>query len=529
MKPRIPFDRRRTGSGVVCAALCMSFALPPTAFAQEAHEAQAEAALQEGGPRLVLARRLSPPSLGASTYTQQVKQALVVLSQDYPEVLTAQAAANTSSFSVDAARQARYPRFRLGTSSGNYNSGAENAKTQGYTVLTAEARVSLLDGGAMNAAQRAAEAGNQADDEAVVTTSQKVVLDALTAYLQVQRFDLKKQIAARASEVVAELSKAEARRVALGVTGDNDLNMAASRRALVAARESDFAAQRDEAIAKFRNYFKFTPNPESLPVLAAPQQWRISSQEEALRRAEARSTEIAEAQGRIERARALADQQDASLYPTLDAVLVKSKDPRGVSPQDPTRAAFELNWNFGNGFDRQLRLKTALSEIANQEARLEGVKLNLFELTSASWARTVSGRERERQLMEAVSTSGQAFRGRRRLMEFGRETLPKVLDAQLDYYTLLFDYIDGVFDLRISELRLARTTGELRVDPAGLNGWIDRLFGAPRRQVLTEDGLLGTLCISSNTTCASEPVAERAMGVATANPPLRKSQRLSIP
>jgi len=102
------------------------------------------------------------------------------------------------------------------------------------------------------------------------------VLDALTAYLQVQRFDLKKQIAHRATEVVAELSKAEARRVALGVSGDNDLNMAASRRALVAARESDFEAQRDEALAKFRNYFKFSPAPESLPVLAAPTHWRIS-------------------------------------------------------------------------------------------------------------------------------------------------------------------------------------------------------------------------------------------------------------
>ncbi len=90
--------------------------------------------------------------------------------------------------------------------------------------------MSLIDGGAMSAAQRAAEAGNQADDEAVITTSQKVVLDALTAYLQVQRFDLKKQIAHKATEVVAEISKAEARRVALGVSGDNDLNMAASRR-----------------------------------------------------------------------------------------------------------------------------------------------------------------------------------------------------------------------------------------------------------------------------------------------------------
>ncbi len=40
----------------------------------------------------------------------------------------------------------------------------------------------------------------------------------------------------------------------------------------------------------------------------------------------------------------------------------------------------ELNWNFGNGFDRQLRLKSALAEVANQEAKLEGVKLNLLEL-----------------------------------------------------------------------------------------------------------------------------------------------------
>ena len=519
-------SRRRTGTGVVCAALCASFALPPTALAQEQ---QQQEALQEPPPPLMLARRLSAPSLGAASYAQQVKQALVALSQEYPEVQTAQAAANTSSYSVDAARQARYPRFKIGTSSGNYNSGLAGARTEGYTVLTAEARMSLLDGGAMSAAQRAAEAGNQADDEAVVTTSQKVVLDALTAYLQVQRYDLKKQIAHKATEVVAELSKAEARRVALGVTGDNDLNMAASRRALVAARESDFQAQRDEAMAKFRNYFKFSPNVESLPVLAAPPQWRIGSQEEALRRAEARSTEIAEAQGRIERARALADQQDASLYPTLDAVVVKSRDPRGVSPQDPTRAAFELNWNFGNGFDRQLRLKSALAEVANQEAKLDGVKLNLFELTSASWARTVSGRERERQLMEAVSTSGQAFRGRRRLMEFGRETLPKVLDAQLDYYTLLFDYVDGVFDLRISELRLARTTGELRIDPAGTNNWIDRLFGAPSRPALTEDGLLAALCISSNTACASEPVVERAAGPGGAGSSLRKAPRLSIP
>ena len=228
------------------------------------------------------------------------------------------------------------------------------------------------------------------------------------------------------------------------------------------------------------------------------------------------------------RAQALVDQQEASIWPTVDAVVVKSKDPRGVSPQDPTRAAFELNWNFGNGFDRQLRLKSALAEVANQEAKLEGVKLNLLELTSASWSRAVSGRERERQLAEAVSTSGQAFRGRRRLMEFGRETLPAVLDAQLDYYNLLFDYVDAVFDLRITELRLARTTGELRIDADASNSWIDRIFGPPNRPALSEDGLLTALCISSNAGCASEPVvAERGATATAANPPLRRTARLA--
>ncbi|MDH6591328.1 outer membrane protein TolC [Variovorax sp. TBS-050B] len=511
---------RRRGTGALCAALCASLALAPlVAAAQDAQNAN------EAPARLAPARRLSTPSLGAASYAQRVKQALIALSQEYPEVQTAQAAANTSGFGVETAKKARYPRFKMGTASGSYNSGAADARSQNYTVLTAEARVSVIDGGAMSAALRAAEAGHQADDEAVVTTSQKVVLDALTAYLQVQRFELKKQIARKSTELVAELSRIEARRVALGAAGENDLNMAASRRASVAARESDFEAQRDEALAKFNTYFRFMPDAASLPVLAAPAYWRIASREEALRRAEERSTEIAEAKNRVARAQALVEQQEASIWPTVDAVVVKSKDPRGVSPQDPTRAAFELNWNFGNGFDRQLRLKSALAEVANQEAKLEGVRLNLLELTSASWARTVSGRERERQLMEAVSTSGQAFRGRRRLMEFGRETLPNVLDAQLDYYNLLFDYVDAVFDLRITELRLARTVGELRIDPEAGSPWIDRIFGPPSRPALSEDGMLSMLCISSNAACASEPVVDRSAASSAAV--LRSTPRLS--
>ena len=359
------------------------------------------------------------------------------------------------------------------------------------------------------------------------STSQKVVLDALTAYLQVQRFDLKRQIAHRSTEVLDELTRAEQRRVALGASGQNDLQTASSRRAGIAARESDFDAQRGEAIAKFQTYFRFAPSTDRLPVLASPLQWSIASQDAALRVAEERSTELAEARSRVESAKAVVEQQEASIFPTVDAVLVKTKDPRGVSPQEPTRAALELNWSFGNGFDQSLRVKTALAEVANQESKMEGARLNLDELTSASWSRTVAGRERERQLRSAVGDAGQAFRGRRRLLEFGRETLPAVLDAQVEYYTLLLDYVDAVFDLRVNEFRLARTTGRLFVAPDSDNTWINSMFfSGASSPVLTQEGLLSLPCSTGGTGCRDDAAARGPGADESAGTRLRLAPRL---
>ncbi|RYZ10593.1 MAG: TolC family protein [Comamonadaceae bacterium] len=476
----------------------------------------------EGPALLRNAVQLSGPSLGSASLAERIKAQLVQVAQAHPEVQSAQAAADSSGFDVEAARRARYPRFKLGTATGTYDNGGPNGSAQSYQLITADLRMSLIDGGAIGARIRAAENQSEAQGEALKSTSQKVVLDAITAYLQVQRFDLKKRIAHRSTEVLDELSRAEQRRVELGVAGQNDLRMAAARRAGTAARESDFEAQRSEALARFESFFRFAPEPTALPALGVPLRWRPTTQAEALALAESRSTELSEARSRVERARALVEQQEASRYPTLDAVLVKSKDPRGVSPSEPTRAALELNWNFGNGFDQQARIKTALAEVSNQEARLEGVRLNLAELTAGAWGRASTGRERERQLLEAVNESGQAFRGRRRLMEFGRETLLNVLDAQVDYYTLLLDYVDAAFDLRIGEFRLARATGRLQVAPDQDNAWLDQIFGGAPLPVLGEEGLLSSTCRAGCGEGARTAASENVDGIA-----LRRAGRLA--
>jgi outer membrane protein TolC len=515
MKIRRPFPG---GSAAVRCALALACLQPALPSAAE------RAAAAETTPALAVARRLSSPSAGTISYAARVRDALIQLAHDHPEVQSAQAAADTSGFEVEAAQSARYPRLKVGTASGTYDSGAKGSSSRAYQLVTADLRMSLIDGGAMSARVKAAEAGSEAGAEAVKSTSQKVVLDALTAYLQVQRFDLKKQIAHKSTEVLDGLARAEQRRIALGVAGENDLRMAASRRAGIAAREMDFEAQRGEALAKFETYFRFAPNTGFLPALAVPAPWQPRSQADALQQAEERSSELAEARGRVERARALVEQQEASLFPTVDAVLVKSKDPRGVSPSEPTRAALELNWNFGSGFDRQLRVKTAMAEVANQESKLESARLNLVELTAASWGRTMAGREREQQLREAVSESGLAFQGRRRLLAFGRETLPNVLDAQVEYYALLLDYVDAMFDLRITEFRLLRTAGRLWVAPDSDNLWIDSIFSGANRPVLAEDSLLSAACIADAARCGGDAGAEpQQQGIGIA---LRRAARL---
>lgn len=482
------------------------------------------AAAAEAAP-LAVARRLSPPDMQAIGQGARIKAALVQLAREHPDVQSAQAAADTSSFEIDAARNARYPRLKVGTASGSYDSGVQGTGSRAYQLVTADLRMSLLDGGAMSARVRAAEFGSEAGAEAVKSTSQKVVLDALTAYLQVQRFDLKKQIARKSTEVLDELARAERRRIELGAAGENDLRMATSRRAGIAAREMDFEAQRGEALAKFATFFRFTPDTAHLPVIAVPLQWQPGSEAEALLQAEDRSSELAEARGRVQRAQATVEQYEASAWPTVDAVLVKTKDPRGVSPSEPTRAALELNWNFGNGFDRQVQVKAAMAEVANQEARLEGARQNLVELTASSWARTAAGREREQQLRAAVTDSGLAFQGRRRLLAFGRETLPNVLDAQVEYYTLLLDYVDAVFDLRVTELRLQRTAGRLFVAPDSDNLWIDSLIAGAPRPVLTEDSLLAAPCIA-RARCEATAVSAVSVASPAAGMTLRRSARL---
>lgn len=445
-----------------------SGAVASPAAASAAVEPAADTALQRTAV-------LSPQSQGSAAYTRQIKEALVQAASSHPDVLTALADLETSGYEVEAARQARFPRFKIGSSLGNTSAGT-NSGSQNYTALSADARITVLDGGAIGARVDAAKAGNQALDDGYVSARQKVLLDSLTAYLEVQRYDLKSKVAERSSRVLDEIARVEERRVDLGASGRNDYQMTLSRRATSAARQSEFESKRIDALAKFETYFGFQPNPEYMPATATPTQWRMATLEDALEAASINSAELKQAQLLIDQAKAGVREAEGSRWPSLDAVVAKTKDKDRVVYSDGTRAGVEVNWNFGTGFELQRRVKVALAKQSSQEAKYESVRRNVQQQTFAVWSQTAALQQRELRLREAADAAREVFEGRRRLMEFGRETLPQVLDAQIDYYTALQDYVDAVFDARINDLRLARTAGLLDMQPGQPVEWLDSFF-----------------------------------------------------
>lgn len=428
---------------------------------------------------LLLAPQLSPRSLAGEAAQKQLLTALYAMLSEYPDVRKARSAVDAAGNDVSTAKNARWPSLKIGTSSGNA-SLAQSQKRESYTAVNAEVRLSLLDGGAIDAGIRSAESTEAAQGSALYSTRQNVLLEGLTALLELHRFDTKARIAAESADIIGQLARVEERRAELGAVGRNDLRQAASRRASALAQQHALQSQRMDAQARFVRYFNYTPSVTALPQLQIPSNWMPVDEAAALQASELQSSELKEIAHVIERAQAEVDRSKAQRWPTLSAVVAHTRDPKSVLYNDGTRYGLELNWNFGNGFELRDRILKALNELQAQQAQQEAVRRQVHEAAAAAWGRWQAGRDREMQLSDAVREARGAFEGYRRLLQVGRGSLSQVLDAQLDMQRLMLDEADAIYDQRINALRLVRTTGQLL--PTELPPhWLDQLFAQGAR------------------------------------------------
>lgn len=449
-------------------------AAPTTQTGQTTSKAPSGAWPNKGLPAhgLQLAQRLEPTSLADNSARQKLLNALTAMLGNHPEIQQANANLLAAGYDVDTARSVRWPSFKVGTDSGSIDTsrGKEN-----YNTINAEVRLNLLDAGSMSAGVKSAQSFEQAQTQVVQGTRENILLEALTALLELQRYEQKARISQESARIVGQLASIEERRAELGAVGRNDLRQAASRQASARAQQLSQEAQRQEAQARFVRYYRFTPSAQWLPSLEVPQDWLPANENAASEAALANSTEMHELDGLIAQANAEIERSKADRFPTVQAVVNHTYDPKGVVYNDGTRMGVELNWDFGNGFELQDRVRKAVSQLQAQQAKQDSIRRQVQESASASWSRVQAGQARTAELAQAVEDARAAFDGRRRLLEAGRGNLSQVLDAQLDMQNLLQEHTDAVYDLKIAQLQLVRTTGTLlplNTDSA----WLGLLF-----------------------------------------------------
>ncbi len=430
------------------------------------------------GRRLALAVLIAGagPAVAVTPQAEEMAQRLATLVRSAPEVQQAQAEIAASQAEVRAAEVARYPRFGVDTVFGNVVTDLGNDRDRRTDVrLVPNVAYTVFDAGKASARIRAARKGVAASEAFGRKAAETVVLDTLTAYLQVLRFSLLAEVGSSSEAALRELMQLEERKAELGGAGLTDARLASSRMALSANRVLQYRLNLEEASARFAALFGLAPRLDQLPVVRVPGGWLSAGFDESVRIAMLLNPDLREASAKLEQAQDRLEAERAGRFPAVDLTVSKRYEFPGGFTEKPTYG-FRMALGSGTFFESAAKVQRAEAEVGSQDQRRQALLRDVTQAVSAAWRRANLGGQRETLLQTAANESVAVFRARKRLNATGRATTLAMLDSQVEANNVLIDWVNAVFDQRLNELKLAKEVGKLLPPEGGEADWARALF-----------------------------------------------------
>jgi adhesin transport system outer membrane protein len=106
-----------------------------------------------------------------------------------------------------------------------------------------------------------------------------------------------------------------------------------------------------------------------------------------------------------------------------------------------------------------------------------------------AWNQLQNGHERQELLQSAAKIASEVMAFRKRLRDSGKETAINVLDAEVEYYSVLSNMINAEYDSKIAFYRLMYAMGKLTPDSIGLDGGKLMIPTRPLNQALSDHNL----------------------------------------
>ena len=337
-----------------------------------------------------------------------------------------------------------------------------------------------------------------------------MVLEGFLASSTLSRNALLVEASRAAESAVAQLLALEERRVELGGSGVTDAQFAKARLAVTRDRLVNFEGQFEEARATYFRYFGVYPEGYSVPELEIDRSMLPPRVDDAVTKALFSNPEIHVAESQIVKARHNYTAEDASLYPSLNLVGIQQffgePDPFTGDRTDSS-VNLRLQYNAFSGGEQVARINQAAATIDTRRSQLAAARLRTEESVRFQWGKWTAGQSRSATLRGAYADSLQVFKNRKRLRDFGRETVIVMLDAQVEYFNVLIAYINAVFDARDASFRLMHAMGLMMPTPGAEAEWFQLFFSKQPERDRLESSLKDTADIASSP--ADQKIAEK--------------------
>lgn len=424
--------------------------------------------------------------IGTAANARPLADELQHLMVEHPLLKSLRKSVDASTKGRDVAKAGYFPKLTIGG-----DRGKEQVTTPGSDTdlsrrrFTTTIEQNLYAGGRTTAAVDLAEIDYSTQSNSLRMTTQDLLLEGITAYVQATRYQTLIAIARRNEETTQRQSALENERVERGGGIAVDVMQARARLQLVKERRVFYEQGLRDAVATYHQVFGHDPQLSGMQELGILTERIPASIDAALELTRSQNPRLKEAFLQSKRAQKQIGAERSGMYPTIDlvGVNINDKNVNAISRRDEQSVLVRFSWNLFSGMETSSR--TAAAEIQHSALLDREVAVNnkVEENVRIAWNQLINGREREELLDSAAAISYDVMQNRKRLRDAGKETAINVLDAEVEYYAVLSNRLNAMYDTRIGSYRLLAAIGVLTPETLGLN---DGKFALPVKPLSLE-------------------------------------------
>jgi adhesin transport system outer membrane protein len=420
--------------------------------------------------------------LASPLYAADLQSELIYLRDNHPMLRASSFAVTAAEKREIAAQAGWYPKIDVAAERGSEKISTTSYSTPGNPgdpkvsdlpreKQTVTVTQNLFNGGKTLAATGVAKVERQMKNADRSATSQEVLLEAMTAYLNV----LKNQMLISLSEINEATTQRqlemEKQRVERGGGVIVDELQAATRLQIVRERRVLYEQGLRDAISSYEQVFGKTPDLKTFQDVLIMDKRMPASVDSAMEEASDSNPRLQAARMATERAYRLISVENAGFMPNVDLVGVRNRenDAGQLYRKDEDSVLVKLSWNVFAGRETVSKAQAAAYDYRESAEKEKNISNKTKESVRVAWNQYKKGIERLNLLEGAVKTSQGVMRGRKKLRDAGKETALAVLDAEVEHFGLLANKVNAMIDAKMGSYRLLSTLGRLDIEALNLD------------------------------------------------------------